>query len=68
MKMWERDQRNYNQGVKEGIELNQLEVARSMLLDNFPDEQILKYSRCSPELLEKVKASMDCGDNPEGTN
>ena len=66
MKMWELEQKRYQegvmngiaQGVAQGIAQTQEHMIGRMLSDSFSDEQIVKYTQCTPELLEKVKKSM----------
>ena len=41
-----------------GNRVKQGHVIGRMLSDSFSDEQIVKYTQCTPELLEKVKKSM----------
>ena len=41
-----------------GNRVKQGQLTWRMLSDSFSDEQIVKYTQCTPELLEKVKKSM----------
>ena len=43
-------------GEANGILKQQIETARTMLSDNIPDNQIIKYSGISPDELKKLKA------------
>ncbi|MGN1350898.1 MAG: Rpn family recombination-promoting nuclease/putative transposase [Anaerovoracaceae bacterium] len=58
MKMWELEQKRYKEGVARGAAQTQERVIGRMLSDSFSDEQIVKYTQCTPEQLEKVKKSM----------
>lgn len=63
MKLQERDRKNYNAGVLDGIEKGeeigslsmQKQIIKSMLKDKVSDEDICRYANCTQEFVDEVR-------------
>ena len=63
MKLQERDRKNYNAGVLDGIEKGeeigslsmQKQIIKSMLKDKVSDDDICRYANCTQEFVDEVR-------------
>ena len=49
------ERKGIEKGIARGIALNQIQMARKMLVAGEPDDKILAYAEITPEQLEKIR-------------